>query len=146
MSLEKYNSSKEMLDDYMAYKISTEDNDTSSYSGSYSKKNSGSVLGGIIGAVIVLFVIAAIISAFQPKCAKPGCDNTVEHRDDYCALHDNRSVSSWKYSTPTTSYTYTTTTRSTALTTTKVTAKRTTTMKKSDPYDAGDYDGPDDFY
>ncbi len=92
MSLEKYNSSKEMLDDYMAYKISTEDNDTSSYSGSYSKKNSGSVLGGIIGAVIVLFVIAAIISAFQPKCAKPGCDNTVEHRDDYCALHDNRSV------------------------------------------------------
>lgn len=142
MKFGKYNSSKDMLDDYMGYKLSTEgETQTTPMHSSFSFK-------GIIIAIIIIIGVVMIYDAARPKCAHSDCNNTPENGSGYCMIHDP------KYYKPQNSYTHTfTTAAATTLpatttaykSTTRKTTKKTTT-READEYDAQDYVDPEDFY
>ena len=72
----KYNRNEEMLDDYIGYKLATEN----------SSQHSSFNLKGIVVAVLVIIGIAMIYDALRPKCAHSGCDNTPEEGSCYMTL------------------------------------------------------------
>ncbi|RGF92528.1 hypothetical protein DXA02_10465 [Ruminococcus sp. AM54-1NS] len=105
----KYNRNKEMLDDYIGYKLTTEN----------SSQHSSFNLKGIVVAVLIIIGIAMIYDALRPKCAHSGCDNTPEEGSCYCLIHDpkyynNKNSYTPVFSTATTSRPKTTTASSSA--------------------------------
>ena len=74
----KNNRNKEMLDDYIGYKLATEN----------SSQHSSFNLKGIVVVVLIIIGIAMIYDALRPKCAHSGCDNTPEEGSCYCLIHD----------------------------------------------------------
>ena len=82
MESEKYNRNKEMLDDYIGYKLTTEN----------SSQHSSFNLKGIVVAVLIIIGIAMIYDALRPKCAHSGCDNTPEEGSCYCLIHDPTEI------------------------------------------------------
>ena len=74
----KYNRNKDMLDDYIGYKLTTEN----------SSQHSSFNLKGIVVAVLIIIGMAMIYDALRPKCAHSGCDNTPEEGSCYCLIHD----------------------------------------------------------
>ena len=113
----KYNRNKEMLDDYIGYKLTTEN----------SSQHSSFNLKRIVVAVLIIIGIAMIYDALRPKCAHSGCDNTPEEGSSYCLIHDpkyynNKNSYTPAFTTATTSRPKTTTASSSA---TRVTRKNT---------------------
>ena len=137
MGFGQYNNSKEMLDDYMGYKLSSEGSSSPSHAG---RGSSG--FKGIIIAVIVIIGIVMLYDAMRPKCAHEGCDNTPEEGSSFCLIHNPKYYSYKNSYTPTTTRPATTTA---GKVTTRKTTKKTTT-RKADEYGAHDYDDPEDFY
>ena len=74
----KNNRNEEMLDDYIGYKLATEN----------SSQHSSFNLKGIVVAVLIIIGIAMIYDALRPKCAHLGCDNSPEEGSCYCLIHD----------------------------------------------------------
>lgn len=137
MESEKYNRNKEMLDDYIGYKLTTEN----------SSQHSSFNLKGIVVAVLIIIGIAMIYDALRPKCAHSGCDNTPEEGSCYCLIHDlkyynNKNSYTSAFTTATTSRPETTTASSSA---TRKNTNNTSTSKSAE-YDAHDYDDPEDLY
>lgn len=128
----KYNRNKDMLDDYMCYKLTTEN----------SSQHSSFNLKGIVVAVLIIIGIAMIYDALRPKCAHSGCDNTPEEGSSYCLIHDP------KYYNNKNSYTPVFTTATASSSATRATRKNTnkTSTSKSGEYDAHYYDDPEDLY
>lgn len=89
MNFDNHNNNEDMFEDYMVYKMSTEDTPSSSVRHDYSgaKKKSGSIFGAVIGAILFLLLLSFIIEAFEPRCAEPGCSNEVSSEGDYCTIH-----------------------------------------------------------
>lgn len=105
----KNNRNKEMLDDYIGYKLTTEN----------SSQHSSFNLKGIVVAVLIIIGIAMIYDALRPKCAHSGCDNTPEEGSCYCLIHDpkyynNKNSYTSVFTTATTSRPKTTTAGSSA--------------------------------
>lgn len=133
----KYNRNKDILDDYMGYKLTTEN----------SSQHSSFNLKGIVVAVLIIIGIAVIYDALRPKCAHSGCDNTPEEGSSYCLIHEpkyynNKNSYTPAFTTATTSRPKTTTASSSA--TSKNTNK--TSTSKSGENDAHYYDDPEDLY
>lgn len=142
MGFGQYNNSKDMLDDYMGYKLSSEGG-----SSSRPARRGSSGFKGIIIAVIVIIGIVMLYDALRPKCAHEGCDNTPEEGSSFCLIHNPKYYSSKSSYTP--AYTTATTTRPTTTTAGKVATQKTTkktTTRKADEYGAQEYDDPEDFY
>jgi len=136
MESEKYNRNKEMLDDYIGYKLTTEN----------SSQHSSFNLKGIVVAVLIIIGIAMIYDALRPKCAHSGCDNTPEEGSSYCLIHDpkyynNKNSYTSAFTTATTSRPETTTASSSA---TRKNTNKTSTSKSAE-YDLYE-DHYDDFY
>ena len=74
----KSNRNEEMLDDYIGYKLATEN----------SSQHSSFNLKGIVVAVLIIIGIAMIYDALRPKCAHSGCGNSPEEGSCYCLIHD----------------------------------------------------------
>lgn len=136
----KYNRNKDMLDDYMCYRLTTEN----------SSQHSSFNLKGIVVAVLIIIGIAVIYDALRPKCAHSGCDNTPEEGSSYCLIHDpkyynNKNSYTPVFTTATASRQKTTTASSSA---TRATSKNTnkTSTSNSGEYDAHYYDDPEDLY
>ena len=143
MSFGQYDSSKDMLDGYMMYDMTT--GGESSFSGGLHKTKSTSPFKSLIITVLVLLGIAMIYDAVRPKCAHPGCDNDPAEGSSYCLIHNPK----YYYEGKTYSQVQTTavTTRHPVTTTVaKTITKKTTSTRKKDEYDAHDYDNPEDFY
>lgn len=142
MGFGKYDSSKDMLDDYMGYKLSSEGNVTTSPA-----KHSSISFKGIIIAVIIIIGIVMLYNALRTKCSHEGCDNTPEKGSSYCLIHNPKYYNYQRSYTP--AYTTVTTPRPVTTTTYRVTTRKvtkTTTTRKTDEYDVQDYDDPEDFY
>lgn len=136
----KNNRNKEMLDDYIGYKLATEN----------SSQHSSFNLKGIVVAVLIIIGIAMIYDALRPKCAHSGCDNTPEEGSYYCLIHDpkyynNKNSYTPAFTTATTSRPKTTTASSSAARATRKNTYKTSTSKSAE-YDAHDYDDPEDLY
>ena len=136
----KSNRNEEMLDDYIGYKLATEN----------SSQHSSFNLKGIVVAVLIIIGIAMIYDALRPKCAHSGCGNSPEEGSCYCLIHDpkyynNKNSYTPVFTTATTSRPKTTTAGSSS---TRATHKSTnkTSPSKSAAYDAHDYDDPEDLY
>ena len=86
----KNNRNKEMLDDYIGYKLATEN----------SSQHSSFNLKGIVVAVLIIIGIAMIYDALRPKCAHSGCDNTPEEGSCYCLIHDPKYYNNKNSYTP----------------------------------------------
>ena len=108
MEYGKNNRNKEMFDDYIGYKLTTEN----------SSQHSSFNLKGIVVAVLIIIGIAMgiamIYDALCPKCAHSGCDNTPEEGSCYCLIHDpkyynNKNSYTSVFTTATTSRPKTTT-------------------------------------
>ena len=123
----KNNRNKEMLDDYIGYKLATEN----------SSQHSSFNLKGIVVAVLIVIGIAMIYDALRPKCAHSGCDNT--------KYYNNKNSYSSAFTTATTSRPKTTTASSSATRATHKNTNKTSTSKSAE-YDAHDYDDPEDLY
>ena len=67
MNFDNHNNNEDMFEDYMVYKMSTEDTPSSSVRHDYSgaKKKSGSIFGAVIGAILFLLLLSFIIEAFE---------------------------------------------------------------------------------
>lgn len=136
----KNNRNKELLDDYIGYKLATEN----------SSQHSSFNLKGIVVAVLIIIGIAMIYDALRPKCAHSGCDNTPEEGSCYCLIHDpkyynNKNSYTSVFTTATTSRPKTTTAGSSATRATRKNTNKTSTSKSAE-YDAHDYDDPEDLY
>jgi len=136
----KNNRNKEMLDDYIGYKLTTEN----------SSQHSSFNLKGIVVAVLIIIGMAMIYDALPPKCAHSGCDNTPEEGSCYCLIHDpkyynNKNSYTPVFTTATTSRPKTTTASSSATRATRKNTNKTSTSKSAE-YDAHDYDDPEDLY
>lgn len=136
----KNNRNEEMLDDYIGYKLTTEN----------SSRHSSFNLKGIVVAVLIIIGIAMIYDALRPKCAHSGCDNTPEEGSCYCLIHDpkyynNKNSYTSVFTTATTSRPKTTTASSSATRATRKNTNKTSTSKSAE-YDAHDYDDPEDLY
>lgn len=86
----KNNRNEEMLDDYIVYKLTTEN----------SSQHSSFNLKGIVVAVLIIIGIAMIYDALRPKCAHSGCDNTPEEGSCYCLIHDPKYYNNKNSYTP----------------------------------------------
>ena len=88
MNFDNHNNNEDMFEDYMVYKMSTEDTPSSSVRHDYSgaKKKSGSIFGAVIGAILFLLLLSFIIEAFEPRCAEPGCSNEVSDQTCVCGI------------------------------------------------------------
>lgn len=86
----KYNRNEEMLDDYIGYRLATEN----------SCQHSSFNLKGIVVAVLIIIGIAMIYDALRPKCAHSGCDNTPEEGSCYCLIHDPKYYNNKNSYTP----------------------------------------------
>lgn len=86
----KNNRNKELLDDYIGYKLATEN----------SSQHSSFNLKGIVAAVLIIIGIAMIYDALRPKCAHSGCDNTPEEGSCYCLIHDPKYYNNKNSYTP----------------------------------------------
>lgn len=142
MGFGQYDSSKDMHNDYMGYKLSSEGSSLPRPA-----KCGSSGFKGIIIAIIIIIGIVMLYDALRPKCAHEGCDNTPEEGSSFCLIHTPKYYSSKSSYTP--AYTTVTTTRPTITTTNKVTSRNTTkktTTRKAEEYGAQDYDDPEDFY
>lgn len=136
----KNNRNEEMLDDYIGYRLATEN----------SSQHSSFNLKGIVVAVLIIIGIAMIYDALRPKCAHSGCDNTPEEGSCYCLIHDpkyynNKNSYTPAFTTVTTSRPKTTTASSSATRATHKNTNKTSTSKSAE-YDAHDYDDPEDLY
>ena len=112
-----------MLDDYIGYKLTTEN----------SSQHSSFNLKGIVVAVLIIIGIAMIYDALRPKCAHSGCDNTPEEGSCYCLIHDpkyynNKNSYTPAFTTATTSRPKTTTARSSATRATRKNTNKTSTV------------------
>lgn len=136
----KSNRNEEMLDDYIGYKLATEN----------SSQHSSFNLKGIVVAVLIIIGIAMIYDALRPKCAHSGCGNSPEEGSCYCLIHDpkyynNKNSYTSVFTTATTSRPKTITAGSSATRATHKNTNKTSTSKSAE-YDAHDYDDPEDLY
>ena len=142
MSFGKYDSSKDMLDDYMMYNMTT---GGGSGENNHYRGKSSFPLKGLIITVLIIIGIVILYDAVRPQCAHPGCDNSPAEGSSYCLIHDSKYYHDEKSYSPIQTTTATTN-RPVTTTAAKTTTKKTTTTHKKDEYDAHDYNDPEDFY
>ena len=123
----KNNRNEEMLDDYIGYKLTTEN----------SFQHSSFNLKRIVVAVLIIIGIAMIYDALRPKCAHSGCDNIPEEGSCYCLIHDpkyynNKNSYTPAFTTATTSRPKTTTASSAATRATRKNTNKTSTNKSAE--------------
>ena len=137
----KATETREMLDDYIGYKLATEN----------SSQHSSFNLKGIVVAVLIIIGIAMIYDAPAPQMRYTrAVAISPEEGKCYCLIHDpkyynNKNSYTSVFTTATTSRPKTTTASSSATRATHKNTNKTSTSKSAE-YDAHDYDDPEDLY